>query len=217
MLVYGLENVVDFLSSCVVLWRFYCPGGLTKEREEMLENREKRANLAISVILMMLGVAVVFTSAHDLVKQQTMKYELKSQLYFSIFSVFIFGAMCILKFQFSWKLNSPSLQKDAFCSLIGCTLALALSINTFVIDNNPQLWWIDPTIALLCGVASFFVGFHALIVARFIEGLPICSCGWWLLSHGDDSVERKATADADLELTEEDEEGKVKTKLSNIV
>ena len=28
-LVFGLENCVDFLSSVVVLWRFYCPGKVT--------------------------------------------------------------------------------------------------------------------------------------------------------------------------------------------
>lgn len=61
-----MENCVDFLSSVVVLWRFYCPGELTKERVELLQKREKRASMAISFILMLLGVGVIAAAADDL-------------------------------------------------------------------------------------------------------------------------------------------------------
>jgi len=61
-LVFGLENTVDFLSSVVVLWRFYAPGNMTKERETVLKRRELRASMAISLILIVLGAGVIATS-----------------------------------------------------------------------------------------------------------------------------------------------------------
>ena len=42
VLSWGLENVVDLLSSLVVLWRFYNPGD-TEARNALLKKREKRA------------------------------------------------------------------------------------------------------------------------------------------------------------------------------
>jgi len=42
VLSWGLENVVDLLSSLVVLWRFYNPG-VTEARLLLLKKREKRA------------------------------------------------------------------------------------------------------------------------------------------------------------------------------
>lgn len=42
VLCWGLENLVDLLSSMVVLWRFFAPGD-TPERIILLKKREKRA------------------------------------------------------------------------------------------------------------------------------------------------------------------------------
>ena len=42
VLSYGLENIVDLISSLVVLWRFYNPGD-TEARKLLLKKREKRA------------------------------------------------------------------------------------------------------------------------------------------------------------------------------
>jgi hypothetical protein len=54
-----MENFVDFISSAVVLWRFYVPGELTKEREKLLNDREDRAAVAISVLIILLGCLVI--------------------------------------------------------------------------------------------------------------------------------------------------------------
>jgi hypothetical protein len=54
-----MENFVDFISSAVVLWRFYAPGELTKEREKLLNDREDRAAVAISFLIILLGCLVI--------------------------------------------------------------------------------------------------------------------------------------------------------------
>lgn len=184
-LVFGLENCVDFLSSVVVLWRFYCPGEITKAREEFLQKREKRASMAISFILVLLGVGVMAAAADDLSGGAEPNDELNVVLVIATVSVFIFGALTLVKFRYADKLSSASLYKDGQCSLIGTVLAIGLFSTTFIIEAAPNVWWLDPVFALVCGFVALIMGLHAIVVASCFQGLPIFSPHWWFVSQGD--------------------------------
>lgn len=184
-LVFGLENFVDFLSSVVVLWRFYAPGSMTKERETILKRRELRASMAISLILIMLGAGVIATSSFDIAKGAETASEMEIIVYVSSISVLIFGCLTVFKFRYASALNSESLYKDGVCSLIGTILAAALFINTLIIRAKPQIWWLDPFVAMVCGFAALFIGVHSIFVAWKFRRVPICSLSWWLMSRGD--------------------------------
>jgi divalent metal cation (Fe/Co/Zn/Cd) transporter len=208
-LVFGLENCVDFLSSVVVLWRFFSPGKLTAEREEKLQNRELRASTAISFILMLLGLIVITTSSYDLKNGAENQYELTLVVGIAFSSILIFGTLTIFKFQYSNRLDSSSLYKDGICSLIGTVLAAALFVNTLIIRTNPQVWWLDPLVAMVCGFAAFLFGMQSLLVLCK-RGVPICRLSWWFMSRGDgtedknDSSTRPSSDDgvSDLEMNE---------------
>ena len=45
ILAFALENIVDLLSSSVVLWRFYAPNGSDEAQLAKLKAREERANV----------------------------------------------------------------------------------------------------------------------------------------------------------------------------
>jgi len=95
-LVFGLENCVDFFSSVVVLWRFYAPGKITKEREKILKRRELRASMAISFILILLGVSVIATSSFDIATGAANETEMDVIIYIAITSFFYFWCInCI--------------------------------------------------------------------------------------------------------------------------
>lgn len=183
-LVFGLENTVDFLSSVVVLWRFYAPGNMTKERETVLKRRELRASMAISLILIVLGAGVIATSSYDIALGAETADEMEMIVYVSSVSVIIFGFLTLFKFRYANALNSESLYKDGVCSLIGTILAAALFINTLIIRAKPQIWWLDPFVAMVCGFAALFIGVHSIFVAWRFRRVPICSCSWWLMSRG---------------------------------
>jgi len=185
VLVYGLENMVDFLSSAVVLWRFYCPSGADEETEKLLARREKRASIAISFILGLLGIFVIGAAAVDFAEGQEESASLDTLILISFFSILIFGAMSLIKFRYSVLLRSASLHKDGICSLIGTVLAVSLFINTAIIEEEPSLWWTDPLVACLAGVVAFGVGVHAVFMARWVQGLPIFTFSWWVQSQGD--------------------------------
>lgn len=203
-LVFGLENCVDFLSSVVVLWRFYCPGEITKAREDLLHKREKRASMAISFILVLLGLGVMATAADDLASGAEGEKELAYVVLIAMFSIFIFGTLTLIKFRYANKLSSASLYKDGLCSLIGTVMAIGLFVTTFVIEKDPDLWWLDPIFAIVCGFVALILGMQAIVVASCIQGLPIFSIKWWFVSQGDGMDE---VAGRDLEPSDFGENG----------
>lgn len=206
----GLENCVDLLSSVVVVWRFNVPpfGKLTEEKEKELEKREERASMAISIILILLGLFVTSGAIDDLAKGPEKKSDLNLIMKLSAVSIFVFGTLAIFKFHYSQKLNSPSLYKDGLCSLLGTVLSCALFVNTLIIEKYPQTWYLDPVVSILCGVVAAGLGIHAVWVAWRVQRVPIFTLRWWFVSQGDGTSSAAATQ----QQTEED-----KPKLSEVV
>jgi Co/Zn/Cd efflux system component len=185
-LVYALENCADFLSSAVVLWRFFALSKLDDVLEEKLQRREKRASIAISFILALLGLSIIGTAIDDLSRGQEVPDQLKSVVMVAFVSIFIFGILAMFKFKYASILKSDSLYKDGICSLIGAILSGALFMNTLIIDKSPGVWWIDPLVSFGAGTAAIVIGVRAVWAARYEENLPIFNISWWMLSQGDD-------------------------------
>jgi hypothetical protein len=80
---------------------------------------------------------------------------------------------------------TASLYQDGICSTIGCVLAGAMLVNTLIVDRNPEVWYLDPAVALVCGMVALWVGGQAIVVARWRQGLPIFTLAWWIVSQGD--------------------------------
>lgn len=176
---------MDFLSSAVVLWRFFAPNNVSQELELKLLRREKRASIAISIILVLLGVSVIIAAADDLSRGQENPQQQQAVVGISFVSILIFGVLAVLKFHYSVRLQSPSLYKDGVCSLIGTILAIGLFVNTLIIESAPDAWIIDPIVAAGAGIGAIIFGMYGVIVAIVREKLPIWKCSWWFTSQGD--------------------------------
>ena len=204
-LLYGLENSVDFTSSLIVLWRFYAPGELTKEREEELKNREDRAAVAISGLILLLGVLVIPAAVGDLNEGTPSASEtgrdLEVIILLSGLSIVIFSVMTILKIYYAKSLDSESLLKDGLCSVIGVILSTLIFINSWVINTHPEFWEIDAYSAILCGIIAVAIGVHGIFKAMYIKKKRIFSKSFW--------SNRKVNAPDDLQLET--------TKLSDVV
>lgn len=186
-LVFGLENCVDFCSSVVVLWRFFAPRKMTKDHERTLKRRELRASMLISFILVLLGLAVIATSSYDIAMGQVKEAEIDAVIYIAMTSFFICGILTIFKFHYSNKLNSESLYKDGVCSLIGTILAAALFVNTLIIKSRPEIWFLDPFVAMICGFAALYIGIHSIFISFWYKRVPLFSLSWWVMSRGQDN------------------------------
>ena len=180
-LVYGLENCVDFLSSAVVLWRFFAPRSVDEAIERKLQHREQRANVAIGFIIVILGLSICIAALMDFQRGAEDNDEKKAAVVLlSFFSIPVFGVLSCLKFRYAVRLDSPALYKDGICSLIGTILAIALFVNTLIIESNSGAWWIDPVVALIAGVFAILYGIRSVWAAYANQGLPIFSCAWWM-------------------------------------
>lgn len=199
-LVFGLENCVDFFSDAVVLWRFYAPHQLDEALEAKLRGREVRASVAISFILILLGFQVIIAASSDFAKGQQEEAGKEAAIAISFFSIPVFGTMALLKFRYAKALESESLYKDGICSLIGAVLAVALFLNTLIIHNSPNAWWLDPVIALIAGFLALFYGIYTVHVARSREKHAIFSLAWWNASG--EVAEHPPTKSANTEMVD---------------
>jgi len=187
---YGVENLVDFLSSVVVLWRFYCPSHVGPVQEAILAKREQRASVAISLILVILGFGIMIAAVGHLEKGTEGDEEDSDKLIIiGLVSIFVFGFMAFIKFHYASMLSSPSLHKDAICSLIGTVLAISLVVNSAIIKSTSKAWWLDPLVALLCGLGCLYVALKSIYFDYVIKGIPILSPRWWISSQGEIPVE----------------------------
>jgi divalent metal cation (Fe/Co/Zn/Cd) transporter len=193
ILVYGLENCVDFFSSAIVLWRFFLPPSADAAEEARLLSRERRASVGISIVLALLGFVVIVTAMEDFsVGQEAVDRLYRKEVYYISFaSILVFGAMTLFKFQYAKKLNSSSLRKDGICSALGTILAISLFFNSTVMAmaSNGNMWWLDPLVALTCGIGSLVYGLVGVYKAYVKDGLPIYSCSWWMYGSGDEDNE----------------------------
>jgi drug/metabolite transporter (DMT)-like permease len=208
-LTYGLQNFVDFLSSVVAFWRFYCPGTLTKERVAVLVQREARAGVAISFFILVLGVLVIMASVGDLnAGPKDADEGLAIVAAVSFASIIVYTIMTAFKLRYARKLQSDALLKDGLCSLIGVFLSIIICVNSWIINESPDLWRLDASFAIFCGLFALGIGLHGLVYAYFVQGLPICSPEWWW------SAKQSA-----LEMAEGGTENgtEEKTKLSEVV
>lgn len=171
ILAFGLENVVDFMSSAIVLWRFYCPDGADEAKLAKLRKREERASVAISMVIGILGAWVFSEGVFDLCdRDQDLDQDLDLLFTISFVSIIVFGALTIIKFQYSRKFDSASLYKDGICSLIGTCLSGSLLLTTAIIDKAPNAWCIDPIVSLLIGLSAIVYGWKDSIFHK----------DWWL-------------------------------------
>lgn len=184
ILAFGLENFVDFMSSVVVLWRFYCPHGFDEAKVAKLQKREERASVAISIIIGFLGLFILAMAIWDFCVADK-EQDLDLLFTVSFVSIIVFGSLAVVKFKYARDLDSPSLHKDGICSLIGTVLSASLLLTTAIIDHSPKAAFIDPTVSLIIGIGAMVYGFK--VVFNMVQnGIPIFHPDWWITKKEDD-------------------------------
>jgi divalent metal cation (Fe/Co/Zn/Cd) transporter len=201
ILAFGLENFVDFTSSVIVLWRFYCPHGCDEAQAAKLKQREERASVAISMVIGILGLFILCVAIYDFMQNDD-EQNLALLFAISFVSIVVFGTLTIVKFKYAKELDSPSLYKDGICSLIGTSLSGSLLLTTAIIEEIPEAGYIDPVVSLMVGMTAIVYGFK-VIVRLVLDGVPIFHPGWWF---GKKEVDEEGTDSADYQQSEKDTE-----------
>jgi divalent metal cation (Fe/Co/Zn/Cd) transporter len=211
MVTYGLENCVDFLSSVIVVWRFYSKSHPSETEEEYISRlnaREKRSSVAISFVLFILGFGTIIAACQDFSRGREEGLGVENDknlwtIYFiALASVIVFGSLALIKFRYAKLLHSSSLKKDGICSLIGAILAVSMFFNAILILNSRGIyWWLDPLVALFCGIGAFFYALYGIHKAYVKESLPIFKPKWWLYGGFSTSNSNLSPEQSQVEMT----------------
>ena len=163
---YALENGVDAIGSVLVLWRFWGAGVIS---EAQLELREKRADVGIALMFVLLGWLVAINGMATLASHEEADNH-SVLLGLSVPSAFLFGFLGFYKLRIASEVDSMALRKDGFCSLAGACLSCGGLIGYFLMVEA-SIWWAD-------GVVALIVGF-VLVVAGSMSLKKNLALRWW--------------------------------------
>jgi len=165
MLGYTFENVVDLLSSIVVVWRFYIDNGgdvagegvVPGAARDQMDRKEKRASILIAMILFLLGVVVASVAIAHLAESESVTDQ-GLLMGISFPSFLVFGALAAVKWRMSDILKSPAFRKDAMCSAFGAILSLGVFVSAAAGSNS-----LDGIVAVVVAVICMWVGLRTLV------------------------------------------------------
>jgi ABC-type transport system involved in cytochrome bd biosynthesis fused ATPase/permease subunit len=172
---------VDAFSSCLVLWRFWGHHG----DEERLALREKRASTMVALALF-ISAAVVFATAVSNLAKHEIVTDVGLLLALTVPSVILLAVLGGFKLHVARRLGSSAMKKDAVCSFASSVLSLGIVISIAVQAADPDIWWIDATLAVVVSVSAFlsaclptclsvlFVCLFVCLLACMSVCLPAC-------------------------------------------
>jgi divalent metal cation (Fe/Co/Zn/Cd) transporter len=187
---YALENLVDLVSSLVVIWRFY-----GEVADDELEKREKRASIGIALMIILLSICVFSVAVGHLGEKHAPK-SIHDLIGLSVPSFLIFSFLGFVKWRISNQLRSPAMRKDAVCSLAGAILSLGVLIGAALFMNDDAIWWFDAFVAILISVCLFLYGLRTL-VKNYVEGKAFWTLEFWRTAKNYKSVDESSDLDLD--------------------
>lgn len=131
-----------------------------------------------------MGITTVAISITDISRGLEAQGDLRAVAGFSFVAALVFGTIARLKFHHAAYLESSAMNYDGVCSLVSAVTATALFIDSLIIIDKPQAWWLDPTVALFAGVTSIMYGVHAVIHTKHHERIVQCTRRWLASDNG---------------------------------
>jgi divalent metal cation (Fe/Co/Zn/Cd) transporter len=138
-----------------------------------LEQREKRACLALAFLFIFSGLAVVGKSLVDLVFNAFSSSSIDAILYLATIAFLACGILSLLKYYMYKRMQSRSWLLEAINSLVSSIFALVIVITTLIIEYEENLWRLDPAISIVFAIFLVFYGARVL----YANGMCCCSDG----------------------------------------
>ncbi|XP_052716143.1 transmembrane protein 163-like [Crassostrea angulata] len=144
---FGLNAILDSLSSIVVLWRFH-------SNDLYSESREQKACFVIAILFVASSTSLLTMTIISLVRKEKEK-ELITLEIISLTNGVCNLVLGTLKSCLGYKLESKSLMTDSIITFVGFLMSLSafLAINFYVHDAS--LWYIDHVFAIVCSVLLY--------------------------------------------------------------
>lgn len=163
LLGFGIDSFIEMSSAFFVLWRL----GAELSGHERQARRERRAGLAIAILLVLLGVGTILGSGWLLWTRQHPGSTLAGGIIAAVSLSFMFW-LWRAKLAAAAALGSQTLHQDAACALGCISLSATLLIGSIIYAVAPVLWWVDAVAAIVIAL---------LIVREGIGGLRAVTAG----------------------------------------
>ncbi|XP_055891892.1 transmembrane protein 163-like isoform X2 [Biomphalaria glabrata] len=144
---YGLDGVLDSLSSVAVLWRFYGSG-----TSAVAEAKERKACIVIAVFFFASALSLIVKSTVAIVNNT--KEDEESRIFSDTFSV-VCGSVAFglasSKVYIGRKLESRSLLTDSIITYVGSVMSFLGVLGLELYRSDDRVWYLDAVFGLVCG------------------------------------------------------------------
>jgi divalent metal cation (Fe/Co/Zn/Cd) transporter len=158
LLGFGANSILDGAASAVLIWRF----GAGRSRAADADAVERRAALAVSVVMIGVALYVAATAINALATQSAPAKSLVGVI-LAAASTFVLPVLARAKLGLAKQLPSSALRGDGVLSLAGAVLAAA-TLASLIVHVAFGWWWADAVAALL--IAAVLLGEGARTIPR---------------------------------------------------
>lgn len=141
---FGLDSIVESLSSIVLIWRLRQHGKQTPEKEEKIE---KAAMKLVAVTFFVLGSYILYESISRLVTGEKPESSLPGMI-IAVFSLVVMPVLATLKYNVGLRIDSKALVADSketvVCAILSFALLLGLGSNYIF-----GFWQADPIVGII--------------------------------------------------------------------
>lgn len=147
---FGLDSFVEYLSGCVMIWRFRKHGKVSEEEEERIE---RKATKLIAYTFFIMGAYVLYESVKKLALREPAEPSILG-IIIAIVSLIVMPILFYLKYRTGKALDSRSLIADSKetlgCVFLSVALLVGLGLNYLY-----GFWQADPIVGLV--VVGFLI------------------------------------------------------------
>ncbi|KAH7920249.1 hypothetical protein BV22DRAFT_1098443 [Leucogyrophana mollusca] len=180
---FGIQSVIEVLSSVIVVWRFWRsgkPGDETSGEGDTKDMKlEKVATMSIGSLLVMLALAAIGTSIASLVAHDHPSPS-NASLIIASATLFIMFLFWLPKRYLARALDSSTMAGEALCTLSCMQFSAVLLVGSLVYRVWRGGWWVDAATAIVIALLFGWEGVRMVRWARsdaFDGGCGCCSGG----------------------------------------
>ncbi|XP_005112330.3 transmembrane protein 163 [Aplysia californica] len=150
---YGIDAILDSLSSIAVVWRFH-----GNADSVYMVNRERTACMVIGGLFLVSASSLITKGVVAIVGR---KHESKEVTLYESFALTC-GVVSVLiaaaKIYVGYRLKSQALATDSIITLVGAAACFAGVAGLELYVNDTHLWYMDSVFGILCGLFLLVFG-----------------------------------------------------------
>lgn len=153
---FGIEGLLDMLTTVIVVWRFVGPAGMNVSDAK----RELKAVVILSLVICFFSIGILGKVIYQLTKANWPFYELKLMIICNIgFAAYVILGW--LKFVLGRRIQSKALIMDAYSTFAASGMACGL-LFSLLVYHFTKLWFLDSIMAIIISTLLFAYSIRTL-------------------------------------------------------